>query len=97
MSVEAEISALRSDFQTHLEHDAAIQAQTAVTAENVKEIKAHVKTQNGQVAEVMAAQLRQEGAFGMLKWVIGVVFLPLLGIGVTLGGLALGYIIKGGI
>lgn len=96
MSVEADISALRQDFQKHLQRDVEMHSKIAVTAEIVGRIEEHIKTQNGQVADIKEDQLRQEGAFGMLKWMIGYVLVPLAGIGVIITGIVLGYLVRGG-
>jgi hypothetical protein len=96
VTVETDISALRQDFQKHLEHDAVLQAQVAVNTKIGERIETHVKAQNGQVADVLAAQFRQEGATGMLKWVIGVVVIPLMALGVIVAGIVLGLVVTGG-
>lgn len=96
MSVDADISALRKDFQEHLQRDARTTTQVAVIGQIVERIEDHIKTQNGQVATIKEDQLRQEGAFGMLKWMIGYVLVPLAGIGVVITGIVLGYLVRGG-
>lgn len=96
MSVEEDISALRQDFQKHLQRDVEMHSKIAVTAEIVERIEGHMETQNGQFVGIKEAQLRQEGAFGMLKWVMGFVFVPLVAVGVTITGIVLGYLINGG-
>lgn len=96
MSVEEDIRALRADSQGQGAQVNLLHRKLDVTVEIVQRIDEHVKTQNGQVAGVMAAQLRQEGATGMLKWVIGVVVIPTLAICVAVGGIALGIVIRGG-
>ena len=96
MSVEEDVRALRADSQSQGILVNSLHRKLDVTVEIVQRVEEHVKAQNGQVADVMSAQLRQEGATGMLKWVIGMVVIPTLAICVAVGGIALGIVIRGG-
>ncbi len=62
------------------DHDLLIKIEAAVSSQgrHIADLAEQVKTQNGSVAEVKTGLAVLQGQFGLARWIVGIIAIPVL-------------------
>lgn len=72
----------------------SIDSKLAVTVEVVQRVEARVIDTNGRLRDVERNEIRRDGALDALRWMVGVA-IGVMGVGATIAGIVLGFVVKG--